>query len=192
PFVIHGIGDSAFQSARARQLIKMVGLDERFLTRYPHSFSGGQRQRISIARALALEPDLLILDEPVSALDVSVQAQILNLLKDLQRKLGLTYLFISHNLAVVDYVADRIGVMCRGQLVEVAPRQSLFRQPKHPYTHALLAAIPYPDLSRPLDYSLLDRRHMEPQHWPEPYRLSDTQFGQLVERGDQHFVREVI
>ncbi|MEH6578368.1 MAG: ABC transporter ATP-binding protein [Amphritea sp.] len=190
PFVIHGIGDAEFQFKRARELMAMVGLDERYLSRYPHSFSGGQRQRISIARALALEPDLLILDEPVSALDVSVQAQILNLLKDLQHELGLTYLFISHNLAVVDYVADRIGVMCRGQLVEVAPRHTLFRAPKHPYTQALLAAIPYADLATPLDHSLLDRKHMEPQHWSEPYRLLADNDGVLKAYGEQHFVRE--
>ena len=171
PMQIHGVGDPQQQLQRARELMALVGLDPRFLNRYPHSFSGGQRQRISIARSLALDPELLIFDEPVSALDVSVQAQILNLLKDLQRELGLTYLFISHNLAVVDYVADRIGVMCRGQLVEVGRREQIFRNPQHPYTQALLAAVPYPDLSRPLDFELLESgRHNVPQLWPLPFR----------------------
>ncbi|MCV6610748.1 MAG: ABC transporter ATP-binding protein [Amphritea sp.] len=191
PFIIHGIGDPQSNKERAKELMHLVGLDTRFLNRYPHSFSGGQRQRISIARALALEPDLLILDEPVSALDVSVQAQILNLLKDLQQDLGLTYLFISHNLAVVDYIADRIGVMCRGQLVEIAPRHTLFRDPRHPYTHALMAAIPYPELDRPLDHSQLDRRHMDPTGWPEPFKLIDDDPGQMREIGPDHFIREM-
>ena len=112
----------------------MVGLGAQHLNRYPHSFSGGQRQRIGIARTLALQPELIICDEPVSALDVSIQAQILNLLKDLQKEIGLTYLFISHNLAVINYIADRIAVMCAGRLVELAPRAELFRNPVHPYT----------------------------------------------------------
>ena len=145
PLIIHNIGDPAYRAEMVQELMALVGLDPRYLNRYPHSFSGGQRQRIGIARALALKPELLLCDEPVSALDVSVQAQILNLLKDLQEELGLTYLFISHNLAVVDYIADRIAVMCAGRLVETAPRDVLFRAPVHPYTKALLSAVPEPD-----------------------------------------------
>jgi len=156
PLQIHGRGTARQQVERCVELMQAVGLDPRFLNRYPHSFSGGQRQRIGIARALALNPDMLILDEPVSALDVSVQAQILNLLKDLKSELGLTYVFISHNLAVVDYMADRIAVMARGRLVEIAPAHDLFRKPVHPYTRALLKAVPYPDLDRPLDFKLLN------------------------------------
>ena len=151
PMIVHGHGARAEQVERAQQLMQAVGLDPRFLNRYPHSFSGGQRQRIGIARALALEPSMLLLDEPVSALDVSVQAQILNLLKDLKAELGLTFMFISHNLAVVDYMADRIAVMARGRIVELANRHTLFRNPVHPYTRALLNSVPYADLDRPMN-----------------------------------------
>ena len=155
PLEIHGRGDARSRLETVKTLMRAIGLDPRFTSRYPHSFSGGQRQRIGIARALALGPDLVICDEPVSALDVSVQAQILNLLKDLQKELGLTYLFISHNLAVVDYMADRIAVMCGGRIVELAPREILLRKPVHPYTKSLLAAVPFPDLDRPLDFKTL-------------------------------------
>ncbi|MCA1494404.1 ABC transporter ATP-binding protein [Sinorhizobium alkalisoli] len=155
PLEIHGRGTPRSRVETVRSLLQAVGLDQRFINRYPHSFSGGQRQRIGIARALALLPQLLICDEPVSALDVSVQAQILNLLKDLQKELGLTMLFISHNLAVVDYMADRIAVMCAGRIVELAPREVLMRDPVHPYTKSLLAAVPYPDLDRKLDFESL-------------------------------------
>jgi peptide/nickel transport system ATP-binding protein len=155
PLEIHGRGDARSRLETVKTLMRAIGLDPRFISRYPHSFSGGQRQRIGIARALALGPDLVICDEPVSALDVSVQAQILNLLKDLQKELGLTYLFISHNLAVVDYMADRIAVMCGGRIVELAPREILLRKPVHPYTRSLLAAVPFPDLDRPLDFKTL-------------------------------------
>ena len=142
PLVIHGIGDARSRREMVYELVTLVGLDLHHVRRYPHSFSGGQRQRIGIARALALRPGLVICDEPTSALDVSIQAQILNLLMDLKKKLSLTYLFISHNLAVVDYIADRIAVMCAGRIVEIADRATLFRNPVHPYTLALLAAVP--------------------------------------------------
>jgi peptide/nickel transport system ATP-binding protein len=190
PLEIAGIGDRASQNARCVELMQAVGLDPRFLGRYPHSFSGGQRQRIGIARALALAPDLLICDEPVSALDVSVQAQILNLLNDLRAELRLSYLFITHNLAVVDYVADRIAVMARGRIVELAPRESLFERPSHPYTRALLHAVPYPDLDRPLEFDLLQGRDASDQAgWPEYFRQGGQGAG-LVPREihDNHIV----
>ncbi|WP_089173934.1 ABC transporter ATP-binding protein [Bosea sp. AS-1] len=154
PLVIHERGEAPEQAERVKALMQDVGLDTRFLNRYPHSFSGGQRQRIGIARALALDPELVICDEPVSALDVSVQAQILNLLKDLQAERGLTFLFISHNLAVVNYMADRIAVMANGRIVEIAPRHALFTRPVHPYTKALLRSVPFADLDRRLDFKL--------------------------------------
>jgi peptide/nickel transport system ATP-binding protein len=190
PLLIHGISDSAGRAEFAKELMRLVGLDIRHLKRYPHSFSGGQRQRIGIARALALKPDLLICDEPVSALDVSIQAQILNLLKDLQSVLGLTYLFVSHNLAVVRYISHRIAVMCRGRLVELAPRDLLFRNPVHPYTKALLAAVPEPDLDQRLDLAaLMEGRASDPAAWPPPYGLAPGHHARLVDIGGGHYVR---
>ncbi len=190
PLRIHDIGTPDERYERAKQLLDMVGLDKRSLRRYPHSFSGGQRQRLGIARALALEPRVLLCDEPVSALDVSVQAQILNLLKDLQAALGLSYLFVSHNLAVVDYIADTIAVMCRGYIVEEAPKTSLFRNPMHPYTQALLAAVPDPDIDRPLDFDKLRAgRFSNPADWPEPYRLIEGEAGVMKEVEPGHKVR---
>ena len=190
PLVIHGMGDPGQRAEMVKDLLRVVGLDVRHLKRYPHSFSGGQRQRIGIARALALKPDLLICDEPVSALDVSIQAQILNLLKDLRDDLGLTYLFVSHNLAVVDYIADRIAVMCRGRLVELAPKELLFKRPVHPYTRALVSAVPEPNPDHRLDLSaLMEGRASDPAAWPEPFTVNGQTRPRLVDLGDGHFVR---
>ncbi|MXZ39232.1 MAG: ATP-binding cassette domain-containing protein [Holophagales bacterium] len=146
PLKVHGLaGDRRRYRARVAELLDIVGLLPAMANRYPHQFSGGQRQRIGIARALALEPDLVICDEAVSALDVSIQAQVLNLLMDLQEQLGLTYLFIAHDLAVVRHISDRIGVMYLGRIVEITARDELFERPRHPYTEALLASVPTPD-----------------------------------------------
>ncbi|MCC5846295.1 MAG: ABC transporter ATP-binding protein [Verrucomicrobia bacterium] len=134
---------------RVHELMELVGLDPRYMSRYPHAFSGGQRQRIGIARALALSPSLIVADEPVSALDVSVQAQILNLMGDLQKKLGLTYLFVAHDLGVVRYICDRVAVMFKGRIVEVGDAEELFQHPRHPYTRALIEAAPIPDPEAP-------------------------------------------
>lgn len=189
PFIIHNIGSLEERSERVRELMGLVGLDIRHLRRYPHSFSGGQRQRIGIARALALAPDFLLCDEPVSALDVSVQAQILNLLRDLKDELSLTYLFVSHNLAVIDYISDRIAVMCKGRIVEIGPKQAIIGDARHPYTQALLSAIPEADLSKPLDFAkLAASRASDPSAWPEPYRLTDDQIPKLEDVAPGHQV----
>ncbi len=145
PLIVHGIGTRRDRSVRIRELLDIVGFNPSYTNRYPHEFSGGQRQRIGIARALALSPKLIVCDEPVSALDVSIQAQILNLLKDLQHDFALTYLFIAHDLAVVRSMSDRIAVMNKGKLVEVGPAEEVYTAPKDDYTKALLSAVPIPD-----------------------------------------------
>jgi peptide/nickel transport system ATP-binding protein len=148
PLLVNGIGNKGERADRVAELLKLVGLRPEFLSRFPHAFSGGQRQRVGIARALALNPRLVVADEPVSALDVSVQAQILNLLMRLQNELGLTYVFVAHDLSVVKHISDRVAVMYVGQLVELADTDALFHRPKHPYTSSLMAAIPAPDPRR--------------------------------------------
>jgi len=148
PLRVHGLYKGEELRRKVVELLQMVGLDEHHLSRHPHEFSGGQRQRIGIARALALRPDLIVCDEPVSALDVSIQSQILNLLKKLQRELNLTYIFIAHGLPAVKHISDRIAVMYLGRIVELAKRDDLFANPMHPYTEALLSAVPIPDPSQ--------------------------------------------
>ncbi|MCP3056939.1 ABC transporter ATP-binding protein [Aurantimonas sp. LRZ36] len=190
PFEIHRESGGPEKQGRIERLLAAVGLEPQYANRYPHSFSGGQRQRIGIARALALQPELLICDEPVAALDVSVQAQILNLLKDLQRLCGLTYLFISHNLAVVNYVADRIAVMCDGEIVELAPRRELFRAPLHPYTQMLMQAVPHADPTRPLDFARIPSAgESGRREWPEPFNVVKGIERPLLEARPDHFIR---
>lgn len=145
PLIAHGIGTRAERRAKVAEMLTLVGLGEEFADRYPRTMSGGQCQRVSIARSLILDPDFMVLDESVSALDVSIQAQVLNLLRDLQQRLGLTYLFISHDLAVIRYMADNIAVMRQGEIVELASREELYSNPQHEYTQSLMAAIPVAD-----------------------------------------------
>ena len=156
PLIIHKLGARAERAVRVGELFRLVGLNPAHLNRYPHQFSGGQRQRIGLARALALNPSFVILDEPVSALDVSVQAQVVNLLMDLQEQLHLTYLFIAHDLRLVEHICNRVAVMFLGKIVELGPTASLFAAPQHPYTRALLSAIPVPDPDAPRQRAVMD------------------------------------
>lgn len=167
PFQIHGIGNTESRKIEVMKLLATVGLPEDAADRYPHEFSGGQRQRISIARAIALKPTLIVADEPVSALDVSIQAQILNLLIDLREQLGLSYLFISHDLAVIRNVSDRVAVMYLGRIVELAPVDVIFSSPRHPYTQALITAIPRPDPEQKYAHVPLLGDLPDPEHLPQ-------------------------
>ena len=190
PLYVHGVANGKERQEQVAALFDRVGLRPAQMTNYPHQFSGGQRQRIGIARALALRPELIVADEPVSALDVSIQAQVLNMLKDLQQRLGLTYLFVSHNLAVVDYVADRIAVMCAGRIVELAPRRQLSRNPVHPYTQTLYNAVPAPELDHRLDFAqLLEDKSSRPDAWPPPFRRDAEHHPDLIDVGGGHFVQ---
>ena len=189
PQEIHRIGTRAERRDKASEMLRWVGLNPDMLARYPHAFSGGQRQRLSIARALTLDPQLLVCDEPTSALDVSVQEQILGLLENLQQSMGLSYLFISHDLAVVARIADEVAVMRQGVVVEQAPPDTLFYNPRHPYTQALIAAQPEPDISRPIDLATVSKGAGLPSSWPQNFRFEEDATPPLVEVEPGHQVR---
>ncbi|MBL8838664.1 MAG: ABC transporter ATP-binding protein [Alphaproteobacteria bacterium] len=180
PLVVHGVApDREDRMARVAALFRKVGLDPRFVDRYPHQFSGGQRQRVGIARAIALEPSLIVADEPITALDVSIQAQIINLFQDLQEQLGLAYLFIAHDLSMVRYLCHRLAVMWRGRIVELGPTEAIFEDPRHPYTKALLSSVPIPDPDR-------ERNRQRLVFDPDTLRAAPDQ--PMVEVAAGHFV----
>lgn len=189
PMEVHNIGTACDRREKAAEMLRWVGLNPDMLGRFPHAFSGGQRQRLSIARALTLDPKLLICDEPTSALDVSVQEQILTLLEDIRDRANLSYLFISHDLAVVARIADEVAVMRAGVIVEQAPPDTLFYNPQHPYTRALIAAQPEPDISRPIDLDLVAKGAGSPMLWPEQFRFEGHHAPALRELEPGHKVR---
>nr|WP_319948929.1 ABC transporter ATP-binding protein [uncultured Shimia sp.] len=189
PMEIHGLGSWEERTDRAVEMLNWVGLSPNMLTRYPHAFSGGQRQRLSIARALMLGPTFLVCDEPTSALDVSVQEQVLQLLEEIRDRLNLSYLFISHDLAVVARIADEVAVMRDGLVVEQGPPETLFYDPKHPYTKALLAAQPEPDIERPINLKIVAQGAGEPTTWPDAFRFDGLQAPPLIQMGPGHKVR---
>ncbi len=189
PLDIHRIGTKSERKDRALEVLELVGLDGSMLRRYPHAFSGGQRQRLSIARALTLDPKLLVCDEPTSALDVSVQDQILDLLEEIRDARGLSYLFISHDLAVVSRIADEVAVMRRGRIVEQASPCTLFANPKHPYTRALIAAQPEPDINRPIDLNMVALGAGASNSWADAFRFDGNNIPPLMELEPGHMVR---
>jgi peptide/nickel transport system ATP-binding protein len=189
PLKIHGVGTRTERRDRAAMLMDRVGLSAEHLARFPHAFSGGQRQRIAIARALALQPELLVCDEPTSALDVSVQKEVLELLAELRDEMGLSYLFISHDLAVVATLADRVMVMRRGRVVEEGAANCVFNDPRHPYTRALIAASPEPDMERRLDLKAVAAGAGEPDSWPQPFGYQGDAAPGLIEVAPGHMVR---
>lgn len=189
PMEIHRIGNRISRRDKAAEMLRWVGLDPDMLMRYPHAFSGGQRQRLSIARALTLDPVLLVCDEPTSALDVSVQEQILSLLERIRDGMGLSYLFISHDLAVVARIADEVAVMRQGVVVEQAPPETLFYNPRHPYTKALIAAQPEPDVQRPIDLAEVSRGAGSPASWPDMFRFEGLEAPALIQIEPGHKVR---
>jgi len=198
PLEVYGVARGAKKKERVKELLDVVGLSGQHLYRYPHEFSGGQRQRICIARALALNPELIVCDEPVSALDVSIQSQILNLLADLQEELGLTYIFIAHGLSVVKHISKKVGVMYLGKMVELADKTKIFQDPKHPYTQALISAIPIPDPDQKVERIILEGDIPSPMNPPSGCKfhtrckyvmpVCKEEEPDFINIGGQHFV----